>query len=152
MVLAALVWSLLVELFGRRWLVLLPYGIFCLTPLTLPAFTWLSAAIIWLPLMIAIAGAPALAHPLRRHGRSRDAAFAVVWLVVGLASFEKIVIFLPYLVFFTVAITPGARRGLRCSGRSSGAPLRCGSATSPPSPSTSCSTSPGCAAPATTPP
>ena len=36
-------WSLLVELFGRRWLVLLPYGIFCLTPLTLPAFTWLSA-------------------------------------------------------------------------------------------------------------
>ena len=112
-VLAALVWSLLVELFGRRWLVLLPYGIFCLTPLTLPAFTWLSAAIIWLPLMIAIAGGLRSHTRYVRHGRSRDAVLAVAWLVVGLASFEKIVIVLPYLVFFTLAITPGARRGLR---------------------------------------
>ena len=73
-VLAVLVWSLLVELFGRRWLLLLPYGIFCLTPLTLPAFTWLSAAIIWLPLMIAIAGALRSHTRYVRHGRSRDAA------------------------------------------------------------------------------
>ena len=112
-VLAVLMWSLLVELFGRRWLLLLPYGIFCLTPLTLPAFTWLSAAIIWLPLMIAIAGALRSHTRYVRHGRSRDAVLAVVWLVVGLASFEKIVIFLPYLVFFTLAISPGVRRGLR---------------------------------------
>ncbi|HET8988962.1 MAG TPA: hypothetical protein VFN43_10655 [Humibacillus sp.] len=112
-VLAVLVWSLLVELFGRRWLVLLPYGIFCLTPLTLPAFTWLSAAIIWLPLMIAIAGGLRSHTRYVRDGRARDAVLAVIWLVVGLASFEKIVIFLPYLVFFTLAISPGARRGLR---------------------------------------
>ena len=31
-------------------------AIFCFSPLTLPAFSWLSAAIIWLPLMIAVAG------------------------------------------------------------------------------------------------
>ncbi|GAA6526724.1 hypothetical protein [Intrasporangium sp. DVR] len=103
------VWLLLTELFGRRALVLVPYAIFCITPLTLPAFTWLAAAIIWLPLMIAIAGALRWHTRYVRSGAPRDAWWAVAWFVVGLASFEKIVIFLPYVIVFTLAVAHGAR-------------------------------------------
>ncbi len=51
----AMMWRLLVEVFGRRPALLIPYAMFCFTPLTLSAFTWLAAAIIWLPLRIAAA-------------------------------------------------------------------------------------------------
>ena len=142
----------LVELFGRRWLVLLPYGIFCLTPLTLPAFTWLSAAIIWLPLMIAIAGA------LRSHTRYVGTVAAATrrspWCgsSSGWPASRRSSSSCPISSSSPWRSRPVRGAGSGRSGRSSGAPLRCGSATSPPSPSTSCSTSPGCAAPATTPP
>ena len=102
------VWLLLTELFGRRALVLVPYAIFSITPLTLPAFTWLAAAIIWLPLMIAIAGALRWHARYVRSGAPRDALWAIAWFVVGLASFEKIVIFLPYVVVFTLAVAHGS--------------------------------------------
>ncbi len=103
------VWMLLAELFGRRPLLLAPYTLFCVTPLTLPAFTWLAAAIIWLPLMIAITGALRWHARYVRSGRPTHAALAVAWFVVGLASFEKIVIFLPYVVVFTFAVAPRSK-------------------------------------------
>ncbi|MEO7423477.1 MAG: hypothetical protein ABIU87_13950, partial [Ornithinibacter sp.] len=45
-----LVWRLLIEVFGRRRMILVPFALFCFSPLILPATTWLSAAIIWIPL------------------------------------------------------------------------------------------------------
>lgn len=107
------VWLLLTELFGRRPLALVPYTIFSLTPLTLPAFTWLAAAIIWLPLMIAIAGALRWHARYVRTGNPRHAIWAVAWFILGLASFEKIVVFLPYIVFYTVAVAHGTPVKLR---------------------------------------
>lgn len=110
---SVLVWQLLRELFGRRPLILLPYLVFVFTPLTLPAVAWLSAAILWLPLMAALAGA------LRWHTRyvrtgSRPAALAAVaWFLVGCASFEKIAIFVPYVIVFTLALDPGTRLRVR---------------------------------------
>ena len=104
--LSVLVWNLLVELFGRRPLILVPYVVFSFTPLTLPAFTWLAAAIIWLPLMIAIAGAMRSHARYVRSGRTRDAVLATAWFMVGLASFEKIVVYLPFIVAFSVALRP----------------------------------------------
>jgi hypothetical protein len=103
------VWMLLTELFGRRPLLLAPYTLFCVTPLTLAAFTWLAAAIIWLPLMIAITGALRWHARYVRSGRPSHAALAVAWFVVGLASFEKIVIFLPYVVVYTFAVAPKSK-------------------------------------------
>lgn len=106
LLLSVMVWRLLVELFGTRPLVLVPYVIFSFTPLTLPAFTWLSAAIIWLPLMIAIAGALRWHARFVREGGWKPAAAAVAWFVVGLASFEKIAVYAPYVIAFTLALSP----------------------------------------------
>ena len=112
-VVAVLVWRLLVELFRRRLLVLVPFALYCLTPLTAPATTWLSAAIIWVPLMAAIAGGTRQRVRYVRTGRTRHALGAVAWLLVGFASFEKVLVLLPYLVALTVAVSPHARVGVR---------------------------------------
>ena len=45
LVVAVLVWRLLTELFGRRLLVLVPFALYCLSPLAAPSFTWLAAAL-----------------------------------------------------------------------------------------------------------
>ena len=110
---AVLVWRLLVELFGRRPLILVPFALYCLTPLTAPATTWLSAAIIWLPLMAAIAGGTRQHVRHVRTGRTRHAVAAVAWLLVGFASFEKVLVLLPYLVALTVAVSPQARSDIQ---------------------------------------
>jgi hypothetical protein len=109
LVVAVLVWRLLVELFGRRPLTLVPFGLYCLTPLTAPATTWLSAAIIWLPLMAAVAGGTLQHVRYVRSGHLRHAVGAVLWLLLGFLSFEKVLILLPYLVVLTFAVQPQAR-------------------------------------------
>jgi hypothetical protein len=110
---AVLVWRMLTELFTRRALVLVPFALYCLTPLTIPAFTWLSAAIIWLPLTAALAGAVANHAAYLRSGRWQDAAWAVFWYCFGLASFEKIVIYLPFIAVLSLALSPTVRVSVR---------------------------------------
>ena len=111
--LSVLVWQLLVELFGHRYRILVPFTMFCFSPLTLAAFTWLSAGIIWLPLMISMAGMLRFHVRYIRSGRDRDAVISFAWFLVGLAAFEKILIFLPFLVAFTVALELSFGRRLR---------------------------------------
>lgn len=110
---AILVWRMLTELFTRRALVLVPFALYCLTPLTIPAFTWLSAAIIWLPLTAALAGAIANHAVYLRSGRFEDAVWAVFWYCFGLASFEKIVIYIPFIMVLTLALSPMVRLTVR---------------------------------------
>jgi hypothetical protein len=107
LVVAVLVWRLLTELFGRRLLVLVPFGLYCLSPLTVHAYTWLAAALSALPLTAALAGA--LRHHARylRLGNRRDVAYATLWVLLGMASFEKIVIYFPFVVVMTLALSPG---------------------------------------------
>jgi hypothetical protein len=103
-ILLVLMWQLLTELFGRRWLVLAPFTLFAFSSLTIAAFTWLSAGIIWLPLMISMAGLLRFHVRFIRDGRRRDAVIALLWFMVGMASFEKILLVLPFLVVFTLAL------------------------------------------------
>lgn len=110
---AVLVWRMLTRLFGRRALILIPFALYCLTPLTIPAFTWLSAAIIWLPLTTALAGAIANHVAYLRSGRWEDAVWAIFWYCFGLASFEKIVIFLPFIAVLSLAVSPTVRLTVR---------------------------------------
>ena len=107
LIVAVLVWRLLTELFGRRLLVLAPFALYCLSPLTAPAFSWLAAALGALPLMAALAGA--LRHHARylRLGRGRDVVMATLWVLFGMASFEKILIYFPFVVVLTLALSPG---------------------------------------------
>lgn len=102
--LSFMVWQLLVEMFGRRYLVLLPFTIFCFSSLTIAAFTWLAAGIIWLPLMIAMAGMFRFHLRYIRDGNPRDAVIALLWFTAGLASFEKILLVLPFTVAYTLAL------------------------------------------------
>ncbi len=106
LIVAVLVWRLLTELFGRRLLVLAPFALYCLSPLTAPAFTWLAAALAALPLMAALAGA--LRHHARylRLSRRRDVVMATLWVLFGMASFEKILIYFPFVVVLTLALSP----------------------------------------------
>lgn len=110
---AVLVWRLLCTLFTRRALVLVPFAVYCLTPLTIPAYTWLSAAIIWLPLAASVAGA------LRQHvlyvrtGQWKHAVGATAWLLLGAASFEKFLVYGPFVVVFTLALHPNVRLSIR---------------------------------------
>jgi len=110
---AILVWRMLTELFTRRALILVPFAFYCLTPLTIPAFTWLSAAIIWLPLTAALAGGIANHVVYLRSGRWEDAVWAVFWYCFGLASFEKIVIYLPFIAVLSLAVSPTVRITVR---------------------------------------
>lgn len=106
-----LTWQLMVELFGQRLLALAPFAMFAFSPLTIAAFTWLAAAIIWLPLAIATAGMLRFHVRYVRDQRRRDLVLATAWFIVGLASFEKILILLPFLVVFTIALDKSFGRG-----------------------------------------
>lgn len=110
---AVLVWRMLTTLFTRQALVLVPFAIYCLTPLTMPAFTWLSAAIIWLPLTAALAGAVANHVRYLHSGQWEDAVWAVFWYCFGLASFEKIVLYLPFIAVLSLAVSPSVRLTIR---------------------------------------
>jgi hypothetical protein len=113
LVLSVQVWRLLVELFGRRKLTLVPFGLFAFSTLTLPAFSWLSAAIIWVPLMISIAGVLLQHTRYLRTLQTRHAAAATGWLLLGMASFEKVLVLLPFLVAFSFVLVPQLRMAPR---------------------------------------
>jgi hypothetical protein len=112
---------LLVTLFGETPRILVPLGLFLFSALTLPAFLWWSAHILWLPLQLAMAAT--MTHHVRwwRDRRRRDLVLAVLWLVVGYLSFEKTLLLLPFLVVFSLGVLSVHRRprdwlpGLRAS-------------------------------------
>ncbi len=89
-----LLWSM----FGPRAGILLPLAVYLFCPLTIPAFSWWSAALNAVPLQLAIV--LALAAQLR-HARgegTRHAWKALGWVVFGMAFSTKGV-FLPLLLF-----------------------------------------------------
>ena len=88
---------LLVELFGRRPAVLLPFAVFVTTALTLPATIWWAAAINQLPMQLAVLLACTAHVRYLRSGRVRDVAVATAAVLAGLAFSEKTVLALPLL-------------------------------------------------------
>jgi hypothetical protein len=94
---------LLRTLFGNRPAILIPLVIYLFSPLTVPAVVWWSSAIETLPLQLATCMAMD-AHVRYVRGRqARHLVLAVVWLVVGLAFFEKAMV-VPLLL---LAVTAG---------------------------------------------
>jgi hypothetical protein len=92
---------LLVELFGRRKAVLVPLALFLLTPATLTGFAWWSAALNQLPAMLAMVSCLYLHVKYLRTGSWRTGALALVAFLVGLAFFEKMLLFAPLVFLFT---------------------------------------------------
>lgn len=109
LILFVMVWRLLCELFGRRALVLLPFGYYAFSVLTVPAFTWLAGAILWIPLGIATAG---LLRQQTRYLRTLDTRHLLgsfAWLLFAMACFEKVLVVVPFLVAFAFVVVPDLR-------------------------------------------
>lgn len=94
---------MLLTLLGDRLAVLIPLTLFLVTPLTFPDDSWWSSAIESLPLQIAIFLAVTSHVHYVRSGRYRHAVATAIWLVIGLAFFEK-AIAIPVVLF---ALTAG---------------------------------------------
>ena len=106
--LGLLVLRLLTNLFGRRPAVLLPFTIFVMSPITLPAFLWWAASLnqLWGQIAMAVI---LLAH-LRYHrtGRLRWGLAGVAALAGGLLFSEKVVLMVPVVFAFSLLwFTPG---------------------------------------------
>lgn len=110
-ILSLLVLRLLTNLFGRRPAVLLPFTIFVVSPITLPAFLWWAASLnqLWGQIAMSVM---LLAH-LRYHrtGRTRAGLAGVTALVAGLLFSEKVILMVPVLFLLSLFwFTPGPPR------------------------------------------
>ncbi|GAA3444432.1 hypothetical protein [Planomonospora venezuelensis] len=93
---------LMLLLFGRRWLVLVPLAVSLFAPATIQTVTWMAAAINIVPLQIALC--MALCSMVRlAAGRGVRHGFATLaWTLAGLVFFEKAV-FIPVVLFAVTA-------------------------------------------------
>jgi hypothetical protein len=96
-------------LVGNRMLLLIPLAVFAFTPMTLADLAWWSVGIQSVPIQIAVALAVDQHVRYVRSGRVRNAVCAFVWVVFGLAFFEKAA-GIPLLLFaLTIAyLVPGS--------------------------------------------
>lgn len=103
----------LLGLFGRRMAVLLPLGLYALSPLAMNSFLWWSNGIQLLPTQLALVVAVDGHVRFLRDGRRRHAAQAVLAVVGGLAFYEKAVLapgLLALLTLLPLARDTGLRR------------------------------------------
>lgn len=97
-----LVYRILVELFGRRPVVLVPLVLFLFTTLTLPASTWWAVALNQLPGQAAAAGALLCQVRYHRTGRSAYGVAGAVCVLMGLLFSELLLLMVPVLFIFTL--------------------------------------------------
>ncbi len=93
---------LLRQLFGERPFILIPLGIYVLSPLTMPDLGIWSSAMESVPLQLAIFMALSAHVHYVRTGRTAHLAAAAFWVAFGLAFFEKGLV-LPLLLFAVTA-------------------------------------------------
>jgi hypothetical protein len=76
-------------LFGDRMVLLVPLGLFLFTPMALADLSWWSVGSQSVPIQLALAMAVDQHVRYIRSGRILNAVFAALWVVFGLAFFEK---------------------------------------------------------------
>ncbi len=97
-----------VRLVGLRWVALVPLGWYLLSVVTLPASMWWSAAVLQLPLQVAVFGALTAHLEHLRSGRRRYAALAWLALVLGMACDVGIVYVVAPLLFLSLYFSDGS--------------------------------------------
>jgi hypothetical protein len=83
---------------GDRMLLLFPLGLFLFTPMTMVDLTWWSVGIQSVPIQLALAMAVDQHVRYIRGGRITNAVYAALWVLFGLAFFEKAAA-IPVLLF-----------------------------------------------------
>ena len=106
---SVMMFALLRELFGSRPAVLVPFAAYLFSPLSLAAATWLAAGVEALPMQVALLGAAWSTVRLRRTGRARWGVLAVAFQVLGLLTWEKGALILPFLVGLQVLVLDAGR-------------------------------------------
>ncbi len=99
---AVLFWLLLRRLFGATVGALVPLTLYLFWAMTTTTTVWWCAALLWLPLHIALIGALLLQVRYLQTGRLRYALLAAVPTVFGLLFFEKALIIPVVLFAFTM--------------------------------------------------
>lgn len=83
---------------GDRMLLLVPLGVFLLTPMALADMSWWAVGVQSVPIQLALAMAVDQHVRYVRTGRIWNAVFAALWMLFGLAFFEKAAA-IPLLLF-----------------------------------------------------
>jgi len=96
-------------LFGNRRLLLIPLGIFLFTPMALADLSWWAVGSQSVPVQLALAMAVDQHVRYIRTGRIRNMVFTALWVLFGLAFFEKAVA-IPVLLFALTSafLVPGS--------------------------------------------
>ncbi|WP_406673505.1 hypothetical protein WBK31_29545 [Nonomuraea sp. N2-4H] len=94
---------LLWVLFGPRPAILVPLGLYLVTPMTVPSLSWWAAVLETLPLQLALPMALASHTLYVRRGRARHLVAACAWTVFGLLFFVKAA-FIPVLLLVVTAV------------------------------------------------
>jgi hypothetical protein len=96
-------------LFGDRMALLIPLGVFLFTPMTMADLSWWSVGIQSVPIQLALAMAVDQHVRYIRSGRIANAVFAALWVLFGLAFFEKAAA-IPLLLFALTSayLVPGS--------------------------------------------
>lgn len=106
---SALLWTVLVRCFGRRWGILVPFTMFTTSTLLLVPTLWWAYAIQIAPVLLATTAA-LHAHVRYLAGGGRWAIATVAWTVFGLAFYEKAVFIPVLLAGITVLLGISLRR------------------------------------------
>jgi hypothetical protein len=108
--------ALLRELFGTRRAILVPLTLFLFSAATLGGFAWWAAALNQLPAMLAMVSTLYLHVRYLRTGRTRTGLAALLAFALGLAFFEKMLLFAPLVLLFTASYAVAGSWGQRLRG------------------------------------
>ena len=99
-------WRLLRLLFGRRWILLVPFAIVATTPALVPPSAWYRQSITALVAALALVWATDQHIRWLRERRTRHLVCAGVWVAAGLAFHEQSAAIVPWLFTLTLVLPP----------------------------------------------
>jgi hypothetical protein len=86
---SVLVWRVLKRVFGPRWTLLVPFAVYAFSPLILYSTLWWAYAIQLVPFLLAMFGAINAHLTYLRTRTAKHLAITLVWIVAGMAFYEK---------------------------------------------------------------
>ncbi|MCU1451538.1 MAG: hypothetical protein JWP02_3708 [Acidimicrobiales bacterium] len=101
-----LFWRVLVRLFARNELLLLPFAAFALSPLIFVSTLWWAFSLQLSPLLAALFGAVDQHVHYLQSGERRHALLALAWVAAGLLFWEKAALIVLVLFGISVALYP----------------------------------------------
>ena len=106
---SVLFWRVLVRCFGMRWAILPGFAVYTFSPLILLPTLWWAYGVQLLPLLLAMSGALYAHVKYLQTQAPRQAVYAGLWLIAGLAFYEKAALIPGLLVAVTMLLAPAGQ-------------------------------------------